>query len=132
MVCEARSTLEIESCSGAWREARRKEDCPVCVDRRIKERRRWDLARSVVSGAERYEGRLPLSSRSVFGKKIVEVCLVVAVGPPDVTAVFVIRSGRQSLRLCVASRPIYFWLSGRWRVAGDRTLFAARSTVCCT
>ena len=41
--------MEIESCSAAWREARRKEDWPVCADRRIKERGRWELARSVVS-----------------------------------------------------------------------------------
>ena len=41
--------LEVESCSAAWREARRKKDWPVRVDRRIREREGGELARSVVS-----------------------------------------------------------------------------------
>ena len=108
--------MEIESCSAAWREARRIENWPVCVDRRKKERGRWELARSVVSEQRGTRGSCHCHPEVHFGKTIVEVYLAVAVGPPDVTAVFVIRFGRQSLGSCVASRSIYFWLSRRCRV----------------
>ena len=72
------------------------------VDRRIREREGGELARSVVSEPT-------CTSGSPFGKKIVVVYLLGSgSGSNDVIAVFAITFGRQSLRSCVARRPIYF------------------------
>ena len=100
--------LEVKSCCAAWREARRKKDWPVRVDRRIREREGGELDRSVVSEQRGTSGsyvchpEVHLATRSSWS-----LVLGSGSGSNDVTAGFVITFGRQSPRPCVAPRRIY-------------------------